>query len=106
MSSGISGKPSWSRCARSAERRAQEERGRNGKIPRESRPTGRTPAQEAARRLVAGRIARQKEIDASIAAKAEFEYLYDKPYEDKKKSPRRRALHRREPQPAPRAGRG
>jgi adenine-specific DNA-methyltransferase len=31
------------------------------------------------------RIARQKEIDASIAAKAEFEYLYDKPYEDKKR---------------------
>ena len=31
------------------------------------------------------RIARQKEIDASIAAKAEFEYLCDKPYEDKKK---------------------
>ena len=28
------------------------------------------------------RIARQKEIDASIAAKAEFEYLYDKPYAD------------------------
>ncbi|WP_020468102.1 site-specific DNA-methyltransferase [Zavarzinella formosa] len=32
-----------------------------------------------------GRIARQREIDASIAAKAEFEFLYDKPYEDKKK---------------------
>ena len=31
------------------------------------------------------RIARQKEIDASIAAKAEYEYLYDKPYDDKKK---------------------
>jgi adenine-specific DNA-methyltransferase len=31
------------------------------------------------------RIARQKEIDASIAAKAEFEYLYDKPYQDNKK---------------------
>ncbi|MDZ7699799.1 MAG: DNA methyltransferase [Deltaproteobacteria bacterium] len=31
------------------------------------------------------RIARQKEIDASIAAHADFEYLYDKPYEDKKK---------------------
>jgi adenine-specific DNA-methyltransferase len=29
-------------------------------------------------------IARQKEIDASIAAKAEFEYLYDKPYQDNK----------------------
>jgi adenine-specific DNA-methyltransferase len=32
-----------------------------------------------------GRLARQKEIDASIAAKAESEYLYDKPYEDKRK---------------------
>jgi len=31
------------------------------------------------------RITLQKEIDASIAAKAEFEYLYDKPYEDRKK---------------------
>jgi adenine-specific DNA-methyltransferase len=31
------------------------------------------------------RVARQKEIDASIAAKAEFEFLFDKPYEDKKK---------------------
>jgi adenine-specific DNA-methyltransferase len=31
------------------------------------------------------RIARQKEIDASIAAKAEYEYLFDKPYEDNKK---------------------
>jgi adenine-specific DNA-methyltransferase len=31
------------------------------------------------------RIARQREIDKSIAAKAEFEYLYDKPYDDKKK---------------------
>jgi adenine-specific DNA-methyltransferase len=31
------------------------------------------------------RIARQKEIDASIADKADYEYLYDKPYEDKKK---------------------
>lgn len=31
------------------------------------------------------RLGRQKEIDASIGAKAEFEYLYDKPYDDKKK---------------------
>jgi adenine-specific DNA-methyltransferase len=30
------------------------------------------------------RIARQKEIDDSIAAKADFEYLYDKPYTAKK----------------------
>jgi adenine-specific DNA-methyltransferase len=44
---------------------------------------------EAARKLHAdwwqARIARQQEIDKSIAAKAEFEYLYDRPYEDKKK---------------------
>ena len=31
------------------------------------------------------RIARQREIDASIAARAEFETLYDKPHEDKKR---------------------
>jgi len=31
------------------------------------------------------RIARKKEIDASIAAKADYEYLCDKPYQDKKK---------------------
>jgi adenine-specific DNA-methyltransferase len=44
---------------------------------------------EAARKLHAdwwqARIARQKEIDASIAAKAEYEYLYDKPYVDNRK---------------------
>jgi len=33
----------------------------------------------------AERIARQQEMDASIAAKADSEYLYDKPYPDKKK---------------------
>ena len=32
------------------------------------------------------RIARQKAIDASIARNAEFEYLYDKPYEDRRKA--------------------
>ena len=31
------------------------------------------------------RIVRQKEIDASIAANANFEYLFDKPYEDRSK---------------------
>ncbi|MDE0220775.1 MAG: site-specific DNA-methyltransferase [Spirochaetaceae bacterium] len=34
------------------------------------------------RRWWEARIARQKEIDESIAAKADYEYLYDKPYED------------------------
>ena len=32
-----------------------------------------------------GRIERQQEIDASIAAKADYEYLYDRPFEDKKR---------------------
>jgi adenine-specific DNA-methyltransferase len=55
------------------------------KIPREADKAW----PEATKKLHAdwwqARIARQKEIDASIAAKAEFEYLYDKPYEDKRK---------------------
>ena len=54
-------------------------------IPREME----TKWPDAAKKLHAdwwqARIARQNEIDASIAAKAEFEYLYDKPYDDKKK---------------------
>ena len=32
------------------------------------------------------RISRQHEIDASIAAKANFEYLYDKPFEDRRRA--------------------
>ena len=32
-----------------------------------------------------GASARQQDIDASIAARADFEYLYDKPYEDRTK---------------------
>ena len=35
------------------------------------------------RRWWEARIARQQEIDASITAKADFEYLYDRPYEDR-----------------------
>ena len=54
-------------------------------IPRE-RPEDWTPETEP---LLAAfwseRIARQKAIDASIAARADVEFLYDKPYEDKKK---------------------
>jgi adenine-specific DNA-methyltransferase len=85
MSSGTSGRRSWSRCARAAERQALKKPGRSGRFPREA--DAKWP--DAAKKLHAdwwqARIARQKEIDASIAAKAEFEYLYDKPYEDKKK---------------------
>ena len=43
-----------------------------------------TEATDLHRRWWDERIARQKEIDASIAARADFEYLYDRPYEDRK----------------------
>jgi adenine-specific DNA-methyltransferase len=42
------------------------------------------PAVKAHAEFWGARIALQKAIDASIAAKAESEYLYDRPYEDKK----------------------
>ncbi|MGE7084358.1 DNA methyltransferase [Achromobacter xylosoxidans] len=54
-------------------------------IPREADPKWSEEAKKLHADWWQQRIARQKEIDASIAAKAEFEYLYDKPYEDKKK---------------------
>lgn len=54
-------------------------------IPREAGSTWPVAAKELHAKWWDARIARQHEIDASIAAKAEFEYLYDKPYEDKKK---------------------
>ena len=54
-------------------------------IPREADKTWTQSAQELHAEWWELRIARQKKIDASIAAKADFEYLYDKPYEDNKK---------------------
>jgi adenine-specific DNA-methyltransferase len=54
-------------------------------IPRDADDKWPAPAKKLHARWWQQRIARQKEIDASIASKAEFEYLYDKPYEDKKR---------------------
>ncbi len=54
-------------------------------IPREAGAAWPEPAKNLHADWWEARIARQKEIDASIAAKAEFEYLYDKPYPDSKK---------------------
>jgi adenine-specific DNA-methyltransferase len=54
-------------------------------IPREADDAWSAEAKKTHADWWAARFARQKEIDASIAAKAECEYLYDKPYEDKKK---------------------
>jgi adenine-specific DNA-methyltransferase len=53
-------------------------------IPREAGAKWPDPAKRLHAEWWQARIARQQEIDASIAAKADFEYLYDKPYEDRK----------------------
>jgi adenine-specific DNA-methyltransferase len=53
-------------------------------IPREADDKWSEEAKELHTQWWQQRIGRQKEIDASIAAKAEFEFLYDKPYADKK----------------------
>ncbi len=54
-------------------------------IPRDATGSWPDAAKQAHADWWAQRIARQKDIDASIAAKAETEYLYDQPYEDKAK---------------------
>jgi adenine-specific DNA-methyltransferase len=54
-------------------------------IPREADPKWPDAAKKPHAEWWQARIARQKAIDASIAAKAEFEYLYDKPYVDNKR---------------------
>ena len=54
-------------------------------IPREAEARWSAAAKDSHKKWWELRIARQREIDASIAAKAEYEYLYDKPYDDKRK---------------------
>lgn len=54
-------------------------------IPREAEARWPDAATQAHQDWWRQRIARQREVDASIAAKADSEFLYDKPYEDKKK---------------------
>ncbi|MBK7677390.1 MAG: hypothetical protein IPJ27_22970 [Candidatus Accumulibacter sp.] len=53
-------------------------------IPRDADPGWPDPAKKLHADWWQARIARQKEIDASIAARAEFETLYDKPYQNTK----------------------
>jgi adenine-specific DNA-methyltransferase len=54
-------------------------------IPRDSAETWKVESKDIHSEWWKQRVARQKAIDASIAAKADFECLYDKPYEDNKK---------------------
>ena len=79
---------SWSRDREEVEPRARPNRGRSGRYPGLSRNHTETWPDEAKELHAAWweqRIARQKKIDASIAANADYEYLYDKPYEDRGK---------------------
>ena len=55
-------------------------------IPREAPSGWPAAAQSALKTFWTARITRQREIDASIAAKAEFEFLYDKPFSDSGKT--------------------
>jgi adenine-specific DNA-methyltransferase len=52
-------------------------------VPREAPADWPPAAQQPLADFWDARIGRQREIDASIAAKADFEYLYDKPFDDK-----------------------
>ena len=54
-------------------------------IPRDAEETWPDEAKELHAAWWERRIARQKEIDASIAANADYEYLYDRPCEDRGK---------------------
>ncbi|NLG89929.1 MAG: site-specific DNA-methyltransferase [Clostridiaceae bacterium] len=54
-------------------------------IPRDVDETWSQEAKDVHSEWWEQRIARQREIDASIASKADYEYLYDKPYEDNSK---------------------
>ncbi|MDX2208045.1 MAG: site-specific DNA-methyltransferase [Gemmatimonadales bacterium] len=65
--------------------RAEGKSWREWEVPKDVHPS---PTQEARNaRMAWWEVieARQREIDASIAAKAEYECLYDKPYQDNKK---------------------
>ncbi len=63
----------------------QEKTFEEWEIPREADEKWSDEARAAHADFWKLRIERQKQIDASIAANAEYEYLYDKPYQDKNK---------------------
>ena len=75
----------WNRLRERIEPRGDGADWEEWEIPREADTAWSKVADRAHSEWWELRIARQKEIDASIAAKAEFEYLYDKPYEDRSK---------------------
>jgi adenine-specific DNA-methyltransferase len=70
---------------REALNKALKKKWEEWEIPQEADAGWSADAKKTHEAWWAARVARQKDIDASIASKAECEYLYDKPYEDKKK---------------------
>ena len=64
---------------------ALEEEWEEWEIPREADEAWPAEAKRLHGQWWEQRIARQREIDASIAAQADYEYLYDKPFEDKQR---------------------
>ena len=54
-------------------------------VPREAQESWPAAARAAHDRFWHARLARQREVDACIAASAEYEHLYDRPYQDNKK---------------------
>ena len=55
-------------------------------VPREVQESWPDAARAAHQRFWQARVARQREIDTCIAASAEYEHLYDKPYQDNTKT--------------------
>ena len=68
---------------REALNRALGEQWEEWEIPREANDDWPKKTKQLHAEWWQQRIARQQDIDASIAAKADYEHLYDKPYEDK-----------------------
>jgi adenine-specific DNA-methyltransferase len=68
---------------RAALNRALNQKWEEWEIPREADAKWPKEAKDAHAKWWENRIARQKEIDASIARAADVENLYDRPYEDK-----------------------
>jgi adenine-specific DNA-methyltransferase len=61
---------------------ALEQKWAEWQIPRELPATAPAPGRAAHQQWWETRISRQREIDASIAARADVDFLYDKPYTD------------------------
>ena len=70
---------------RQALNKALKQKWEEWEVPREADAKWPKKAQQTHAEWWERRIERQQEIDASIAAKAGYEYLYDRPFEDKKR---------------------